>query len=460
MNYLQSLAPIVASLLLCAGGCGGSGYAGGTLPDRPAVPHLPPGNVTVTITARDMFGAPVSGGKIGLIMHSAIWELDVVTDADGKAQVTGGLEGVDEVIVSAAELYGIQRSESAPVNDRLDFDVTLHPASTLSSSISRVSVANISADGRQLEFGARLHVIETAFPTWNFDGWNIGTISVLPSADPDVPYEGATLTTNWVDAAPESEPLAVSLLLDQGASVAVTDTADRRLLAAKYLQMQLEADDRVVLAAFAADDSHTGQSALLPTQPVTLYPTVDPAFTTDGRSYFPTIDALASFEGGASPLHAAIKEMIDFTTNHAPADSRRVVVALASGISDCGSPAECAAAEAALRQQSASTGVAIVVVGLSDSSSPADWKQLGTFAQADQGAVFWAQNATQVPTIFGRIPEILDERHGAIDVTIRLQSPVAGAFSSGNTVMGILHVVVCPWDCTEAVDIPFALRVP
>jgi hypothetical protein len=152
--------------------------------------------------------------------------------------------------------------------------------------------------------------------------------------------------------------------------------------------------------------------------------------------------------------------MIDFTASHAPADSRRVIVALASGINDCGSPADCAAAEAALRQQSASTGVAIVVVGLSDPSSPPDWKQLGTFAQADQGAVFWAQDATQVATIFGRLPEILDERHGAIDVTIRLQSLGAGAFASGNTVMGTLHVVVCPWECSESVDIPFALRVP
>src|SRR4029079_14429715 len=106
------------------------------------------------------------------------------------------------------------------------------------------------------------------------------------------------------------------------------------------------------------------------------------------------------------------------------------------------------------------TGVAVVVVGLSDPASPADWKELGTFAQGEKRAGFLAQDATQIPTLFGRLPEILDERHGAIDVTIRLQSPAAGAFASGNTVTGTLNVVVCPWDCVESVDIPFALRVP
>jgi hypothetical protein len=226
---------------------------------------------------------------------------------------------------------------------------------------------------------------------------------VSRSADTDAPYDGLTLTTNWVDPAPAAEPLAVSLLLDQGTSVAVTDTGDRRLLAAKYLQTQLALEDQVVLGAFAVDDSHTGQAALLPTQPVTLFPTADPAFTSDGRSYFPTIDELATLEGGASPLHAAIGEMIDFTASHAPTDSRRVVVALASGINDCGSPADCAAAKECCTR--AASGVAIVVVPFGPVHSGR--LEAAQRCAGDQGAVFWVGRA-QVPTIFGRLPEILD----------------------------------------------------
>lgn len=485
MNHLRSLVPVVASLMLGTAGCGGSGYSPGSgnpePPDPPDQPGLPPGNITVAITARDVFGAPVSGATIKLLHNNGtgLWELDLVTDAAGQAQITGGFDDVDGAIVSAEELYGIERSESAPVNDRLDFEVTLHPSSTLSSGVSRMSVTGVSADGRQLEFSARLYIVETAFPYWNFEGWNVGTIGVLScvpdagndlptfkadctqdSADTDAPYEGSTVESSWVEPTPASGPLAVALLLDQGASVAVADTADRRLLAAKYFQTLLEQDDQVVLAAFASDDASTGQVALLPTQPVTIFPAANPAFTTDGLSYFPTIDALSALEGGASPLHAAIGEMIDFTANHAPAGSRRAVVALASGFSDCGSPANCQDVEEALRQQISTSGVAVIAVGISDASGQVDRKQLGVFGQADQGAVFWAQDATQVPTILGRLPEILDGRHGAIDVSIRLQSPAAGAFAPGKTVFGTLHVSICPWDCTESVVIPFALRVP
>jgi hypothetical protein len=276
----------------------------------------------------------------------------------------------------------------------------------------------------------------------------------------DASYQGSTLTQGWVDPQPVSDPLAISLLLDQGASFAVTDPADRRLLAAKYFQTRLEADDQVALAAFAADDAITGDVALLADQPVTIFPLDNPGFTTDGRAYFPAIESLAILEGGGSPLHAAIGEIIGFTANAAPASSRRAVAVLASGVSDCNTLADCDAAQDALRAQSASSGVAVVVVGLSGASPLADRKRLGTFAQSEQGAVVWAQDPTQIPTVLGRLPEILDGRHGALDVTIRLESTQIGAFSSGRTVVGTLRVVVCPWDCTETVDVPFALRVP
>ena len=478
--------PIAVCLLLGAAGCGGTGGSsvggggGGGPPDPPDPPGPPPGNVAVTITARDVLGSPVSGAEITLLTFSTgSVELDVVTDADGRAQVTGRFEDVYAAVVTATDLWGITYWLDGPVDERLESELTLHPSSSLASGIGRVSVTGSSADGRQLEFGARLYVIEETFAQASFEDWNIGAVGVRPcvpdtgndapvfvadcvqdSAGIDALYDGSILTLNWVDPVPASDPLAVALLMDEGASVAETDTADQRLLAAKYLQTQLKAEDQVVLAAFAADNAGTGQMALLPSQPVTIFPTDDPAYTTDGRSYFPTIDALATLEGGASPLHAAVDEMIGFAASHAAAESRRAVVALASGISDCGSPADCKATEEALRQQSASTGVAVVAVGLSGPSGQVDRKQLGMFAQGEQGAVFWARDATQVPTIFGRIPEILDGRHGAIDLTVRLQSSITGTFASGNIVMGTLDVVICPWDCTESIDVPFALRVP
>ena len=95
-----------------------------------------------------------------------------------------------------------------------------------------------------------------------------------------------------------------------------------------------------------------------------------------------------------------------------------------------------------------------------DAAGDFDRSGVGPLAQSDQGVVFWADDARQIPTIVGRIPEVLDGRHAATDVRIRLESPVAGAFNPGNLVSGTLQVTVCPWDCNVLVSLPFALRVP
>jgi hypothetical protein len=331
-----------------------------------------------------------------------------------------------------------------------------------------MTVIESSPDGRMLEFRARLFVVEgRASEGQDLEAWNMGGVAVLPCTEEcvagaagfDAAYQGSTMSQDWVDPAAATDPLALTLLLAQGGSVAVTDPADRRLLAARYLQTRLHPGDQVALAAFAADDS--GNAALLPEQPVTIFPIGDPAFTPDGLAYFPIIDSLATLEGGGSPLHAALAEAIDFSASAAPAGSRRAVVVLASGgVSDCANPADCRATQDALREQAAATNVSVVGVGLSDPSGEVDRGRLGPFAQFENGAVFWARDATQVPTVFGRLPEIIGGRHGAVDVTIRLESPVAGAFASGNTVVGTLEFVICPWDCTELLDVPFGLRVP
>jgi len=257
------------------------------------------------------------------------------------------------------------------------------------------------------------------------------------------------------------EPLAIALLLDQGASVIVNDSADRRLLAAKYLQLQLKGGDELLLAAFAAGDAGSGQLALLPHRPTTIYPVDLPAFTTDGASFYATIDTLATLEGGASPLHAAINDLVEFTTASAPADHQRVLVTVASGDDrGCGTRSECRAQQQTLLAKGDASDVSTVTVALGDAQGHLDVGLLGTFAAGQHHAVFWASDARQVPTILGRLPAILDGRHPAVDISFELHSTVGQAFASGNMVKGTLHLTVCPWDCTEEVVFPFAVRVP
>jgi hypothetical protein len=475
MKGMRSWVCILACIMIGAAGCGGSGGGGdaGAGPGKPPSPTVPPpGNTKVTVVARDAFGSPVSGASIVLLESKGTGslELTTVTDADGRAEIVGGLEDVYAAMLAATDLFGISYEPHQPADNQIDFEVTMHPSSGLTPGIGQVSVTGTSADGRMLELSARLYVVEgNASESQDLEAWNIGAVGILPCAadciaDPaglDAAYQGSTLSQDWIDPDPVSEPLALSLLLDQGASVAVTDPADRRLLAARYFQTRLGANDQAALAAFAADDAGTGQAASLPEQPVTIFPIDQPAFTSDGRAYFPVIDSLATLEGGNSPLHAALAELIDFTASAAPPGSRRAVVTLASGdVSDCGSLSACRAARDALREQSVAASVAVVAVGLSGLPGQADRERLGPFAQFDDGTVFWAQDARQVPTLFGRIPDIVAGGHGAVDVTIRLESPVAGAFASGNTVVGTLQVVICPWDCTDLLDIPFGLRIP
>ena len=83
-------------------------------------------------------------------------------------------------------------------------------------------------------------------------------------------YTGETLSSEPAESDPVADPLAIALLIDQGENVMVNDLAYKRLLGAKYLPTRLAAGDTMSLAAFAADDAGTGQSALLPSQPVTI----------------------------------------------------------------------------------------------------------------------------------------------------------------------------------------------
>ncbi len=59
--------------------------------------------------------------------------------------------------------------------------------------------------------------------------------------------------------------------------------------------------------------------AKIPEKPVSIYPIGSPVFVADGASFFPTLDQLATLEGGRTPLYDAICRVIDFTDTSAPA---------------------------------------------------------------------------------------------------------------------------------------------
>ncbi len=464
----------------CSGGPGGGAGAGDTAGEiTPAAVSGP--NVIVTVT--DVFGVPAAGAEITLYKYSG-YSATVVADASGWAKAGVHPDSVSVIKASTHDAEGIAYLTERPAGSSdAVVTVTVHPRADLTGGIAKVTVPNggVADDGRSLDFNVRFYVVSnTATVTSRLEDWNIGPVEVLacvPDIGNDSPqveadcvagpagfdasYTGSTLGQNWVAPGNKSAPLAVALLLDQGGGVIVNDPADRRLLAAKYLQTQLGTTDEVLLAAYASDDAASGQVALLQNTPVTLYPLDHPQFMSNGREYFSAIDSLATREGGASPFYASADWMIDFVATNSAEDARRAVVMLSSGkVDGCGTLNDCWNTQNALSAKSAAKGVYFVVVGLAGPTGQFDQKALGTFAQGESGATFWARDGMQVATVFGSLPAILDGRHGALDATFRLQSPVVGAFASGRTVSGVARLGICPWDCDTSVDIPFVVRIP
>lgn len=475
-----SPALLLTWMTLGASGCSGSAGAGD------AAGEITPTAVSgpsVIVTVTDVFGVPAAGAEITLYKYSG-YDATTVADAYGWATASVHPDSVYLVKASTSDAEGIAYLTEKPA-DLFDLEVavTVHPKAALTGGIAKVTVPQdgVADDGRSLDFNVRFYVIsETATDSDRLDDWNIGTVQVLacvpdigndsPQVEADcvtgpegfdAPYAGSVLGRSWVASGSKTAPLAVSLLMDQGGGVIVNDPADRRLLAAKYLQTQLGKTDEFLLAAYASDDVASGQVALLQNTPVTIYPLDRPQFTSNGREYFSIIDSLATREGGASPFYASVAWMIDFVAMNSAADARRAVVMLSSGrVDSCGTHEDCRHTQNALGEESVAKGVYVVVVGLAGPSGQFDQKALGTFAQGESGATFWARDGMQVATVFGSLPAILDGRHGALDATFRLQSPVVGAFASGRTVSGLARLEICPWDCDTSVDIPFIVRIP
>ena len=97
-----------------------------------------------------------------------------------------------------------------------------------------------------------------------------------------------------------AQAYAAALLFDQSLSIKTNDPTDARLYSARVFLDGLGGSDRASLSAFA-----DGNSALIPEKPVTIYPVGNPSFVADGTIFIPTLDSLATQEGGETPLYEA-----------------------------------------------------------------------------------------------------------------------------------------------------------
>ena len=479
---------LLTAIALAAGGCsGGSGNgaaSGGSAGGNTAPPPIaqPAGRGTVAVTVKDALGAPAGGVKVTLLSLSGLSEqLEAVADAGGRVEFRDARSGLFSVSAEAPDLYAAVYDRTLPAGGAIALDLTMEPTSRpIGGTLGSDFITNkVSDDGRTFEF--TLLLADVADPRLGpNDPWgnqDVRVVACVPDPGNDLPrfhpdcvsgpdgfdagYEGQAVSIASLDPLAAYIPartVSSALLLDQSASVIVRDPADDRLFAAKYFLGLAKDDSPVVLAAFASDDARAGQAGLLPRKPVTVFPIEDPKFTGDGRSYFSTVDQLASLEGGAAPLFAAIDRMIDFVYAGDTHEINAVIVLTDGRDDSCGGRRACRDAIDRLTAKGRAAGVQIVTVGLGGAAAEPDYETLGLLARF--GATFVARDPKQLGAILGTVRALLQDMKPTAEVAFRIQSPLAGTFASGRTVIGtVRYATTCPFDCVYA-EAPFVVRVP
>jgi len=468
------------ALTACGGGSGTSDY----WPDPPSAPPVR-GTGKVIVTARDVLRAPLAGARIQLLTYWTDSDQSAYADANGHAEFENVPENFSIEVYGplpkngSLALYALVSEQTVAAGEVKQLDAIVSPYDFPAGGVAGASVTagGVSDDGKTMELS--LKVTKVRHPSE--DNYGYGTVGVLPctpdtsndlpehrsdcisGADEfDAPYEVARILsiTGPSTGSAQATPYVAALMLDQSAGVIVDDPADARLFAAKYFLTYASADSPKLLAAFASDAPATAGLSLLPQQPVSLFPTENPQFSTYGPSYFPTIDTLGTMEGGAAPLYSALSKALDFTAADSTGRVKAVVV-ISNGRDDtCGSRAQCRAARDEVIRKSQSRDVAIVTIGVPSVQGEVDFETLGLLAQSTpRGAAFWTESPEQLAMTVSSAHSYLAMQQDLIELTVQIETSVAGAFASGRTVRGTVTLEMCPWGCYYTY-IPFVVQVP
>jgi hypothetical protein len=441
----------------------------------------------LAITVTDALGAPIAGAEVWINSDQPNEDKWVTTDGAGKVEVAGVYAGPVDLQASSTDAYGLLTRVTIPANETLRVTVVAVPAAEGASGVAaaRVIPGSVGDDGRTVEFAVAIiqvpHASSAEYWAWGPDAVRVMGCAPDPANDGngarpdcvsgeqgfDAAYSGTgdgrafSISRNRAggyDAI--SRPVfKTALLIDQSSGVIVSDPADKRLFAAKYLLSRAGDERRFAVAGFAADDVASGQPALLPQKPVTILPVENPQFTSDGRVLFPAIDSLSALEGGGAPVLAAIDRMLDFGAR-GPEEKASLIVITDGRDRDCSSPSECRARRDALLQKIRDKGVTLLTVGLA--RSPGDWDReaLAFAAQlGSDGAAFWAGDPRHLAPILDVAERYARNEVDALNVSFRIRSETAGTFVSGRTILGQVRFEICPFDCSYTF-VPFAVKIP
>ena len=455
---------------------GATGTATRTITVQP-----PTGSVSVSV--KDANGINIPGASVVVTVGGG--SRSGTTDQGGTALIADVLAGTGTVSVSRDTFTPASTPVTVVADQTANVSVTLNRITKAVGGVLTTSTPNANlVNGSELEFAIEVVVVDensnavegltaSAFSlnacspdanTKDADcvigpaGFDSGYTVVGPGASNDF------LPTFRVNPAVGPEPYSATLMFDQSRSIVQNDPTDARIFSAKEFLKRLGANDTAALAAFASDIPASNLFALIPEKPVTIYPLGNPGFTNNGQSLFPTLDTMANLEGGGTPLYEALCRVMDFSRQKAPAGPRQAAVVFTDGRDEPGgdtSTYECKTIEQVIDRHTDPDpnvpDVDIFTIGL---SGEVDGEALARLASEGGGIFLFAEDTTQLITIYGSLGNLLSRSLTTYRLTYIIRSDVADAFLKAanepdRQVRGTLTVNTG----NAVVNLPFIVRI-
>jgi Carboxypeptidase regulatory-like domain len=463
---LRVIALAAALALTACGGGGGGGDDGGNPP--------PPDTGEIAATVVDQFDAPINGVTITAGSRTA------TTGSAGTATVTQVPVGSVSVTASAAGLVAPPaKTVTVTADTPATVDFIMERVTQAAGGVT-VAIAQEPTDGSSFTFRMRVFVInEDGVPVENLTAEDF-TLADCQNVDGqpncvrgntaafDVEYtvdtvESAPTDFRFIDPDPDGPvPYAAAVLLDSSESIAETDPTDARIFANRVFLDDIGSGNFVMLSAFA--DAAT---SLLP-EDLTIYPCSAapcpaPEFTDNGDSLFPSLDSLATSEGGGTPLYASLTDMlgiVDATANQLPsppANLRRAVVLFSDGkdiYCDDVLPnpfLNCLQTREQVVSDSVSLNVDILTIGL---GANVDSLSMAELALRGRGSYLFADAGPQLIPIYGVLGRLLSKSMPTYEMVWKVNAAVPGAFNADHAVIGRLTINTVP-----AFTLPFVVQI-
>jgi hypothetical protein len=461
---LIAVAALAAGLTACGGGGGGDDGGGGN-------PPTPTGTLRVTVT--DTFDAPVASASVQATVGSAT--RSGTTAADGVVTITNVPTGSASVAVSRTTF--VSQTVPATITENQTTELAVELVRATSAAGGSLTTRNptgapvVGGNGQTMTFEIELLVVgNDSQAIENLDAADFVLDACVPDTNTprtdcigavaltgDRPYQSTTPTAQSASLIPgqAAQNYAAGLMLDQSQSISGSDPTGARLFSAKAFLDALNGGDWALLSAFANDGTNT--EALIPTQPLTIYPPFRNSGTTrDSPSYYDTLDSLLDLVGGGTPLYESLDLLRADVVGDAsvPAGIAKAVVIFTDGEdTDCGGVNTCRTRRDESILAAQTDDLRVFTIGL---SSEVDFEALAELANETGGAFLFAESAEQLIPLYGTVGDLLSLSLPTYRLTFNVTAEEAGVFMSGRSLLG--RVTVTAGGSTFKV--PFIVGIP